>query len=140
MPIDRNAVIDALIDNRCAVETVLSSADVTVDDLVELIDSRSASPERAEVRELMSALLGGQMEDIVREIEAFTDHVKTNRAEVQVAAPLGKVKLNDLLIALSSVKDPETGEVVPQTSSVEVFVQDDTAIFSFTYVRSYEWA
>jgi hypothetical protein len=38
------------------------------------------------------------------------------------------------------VKDPETGEVVPQTSSVEVFVQDDTAIFSFTYVRSYEWA
>jgi hypothetical protein len=88
----------------------------------------------------MSALLGGQMEDIVREIEAFTDHVKTNRAEVQVAAPLGKVKLNDLLIALSSVKDPETGEVVPQTSSVEVFVQDDTAIFSFTYVRSYEWA
>lgn len=140
MPIDRNAVIDALIDNRCAVETVLSSADVTVDDLVELIDSRSASPERAEVRELMSALLGGQMEDIVREIEAFTDHVKTNRAEVQVAAPLGKVKLNDLLIALSSVKDPETGEVVPQTSSVEVFIQDDTAIFSFTYVRSYEWA
>ncbi len=140
MPIDRNAVIDALIDNRCAVESVLSSADVTVDDLVELIDSRSASPERAEVRELMSALLGGQMEDIVREIEAFTDHVKTNRAEVQVAAPLGKVKLNDLLIALSSVKDPETGEVVPQTSSVEVFVQDDTAIFSFTYVRSYEWA
>lgn len=140
MPIDRNAVIDALIDNRCAVETVLSSADVTVDDLVELIDSRSASPERAEVQELMSALLGGQMEDIVREIEAFTDHVKTNRAEVQVAAPLGKVKLNDLLIALSSVKDPETGEVVPQTSSVEVFVQDDTAIFSFTYVRSYEWA
>lgn len=140
MPIDRNAVIDALIDNRCAVETVLSSADVTVDDLVELIDSRSASPERAEVQKLMSALLGGQMEDIVREIEAFTDHVKTNRAEVQVAAPLGKVKLNDLLIALSSVKDPETGEVVPQTSSVEVFVQDDTAIFSFTYVRSYEWA
>ena len=140
MPIDRNAVIDALINNRCAVETVLSSADVTVDDLVELIDSRSASPERAEVQELMSALLGGQMEDIVREIEAFTDHVKTNRAEVQVAAPLGKVKLNDLLIALSSVKDPETGEVVPQTSSVEVFVQDDTAIFSFTYVRSYEWA